>query len=153
MANGIKKGQQYVSKNCKHLRFERIYASRSVVTVAQQLSVVKGEHGRKHQQMAAIVHLLQEGRPMMEYVALRPLFSFLGVPKMPKKQWSDGVGWELADCFYHQIPFKFLYCSNNFVLLVIFISFTFCYILLDHLFRAIIYNCWHVLGPSNQPCR
>jgi hypothetical protein len=60
MANGIKKGQRYVSKNYKYLHFECIYASRSVVIVVQQLSVVKGECGRKRQQMAAIVHLLQE---------------------------------------------------------------------------------------------
>jgi hypothetical protein len=43
---------------------------------------------------------------MMEYAALHPLFSFLGVPKMPKKHWSDGAGWELADCLYYQIQAK-----------------------------------------------
>jgi hypothetical protein len=43
---------------------------------------------------------------MMEYAALRPQFSFLGVPKMPKNHWSDGAGWKLANCFYHQIQAK-----------------------------------------------
>ena len=67
MPNGIKKGQWYIANNCKHLRYERIYAGRNHVTVAQQLVVVKGERARKRIQFATILHLLQEGCPMLEY--------------------------------------------------------------------------------------
>ena len=44
MPNGVKKGQWFIANNCKHLRYERIYAGRNHATIAQQLSVVKGEN-------------------------------------------------------------------------------------------------------------
>ena len=106
MALGIKKGQWYVAKNCKHLRNERLYAARNSVTVAQQLAVVKGERARKRLQFATILHLLQNGRPMLEYAALQPLFTFLDVPKLPKRHWSDSAGWSLAECLHHQVQLK-----------------------------------------------
>ena len=106
MANGIKKGQHYIAKNCKHLRYERLYAARDTVTVAQQLAVVKGERARKRLQFATILHLLQEGRPMLEYAAIQPLLEFLDVPKLPRRHWSDSAGWELAECLFHQVQCK-----------------------------------------------
>ena len=68
--------------------------------------MLKGERARKQIQFATILHLLYKGRPMLEYTTLHPLFSFLGVPKLPKKHWSDGVGWELAECLYKQVQAK-----------------------------------------------
>ena len=41
IANGIKKGQWYVAKNCKHFQNKRIFASRNHMTVAQQVAIVK----------------------------------------------------------------------------------------------------------------
>ena len=84
LGNGVKKWQWYIAKNCKHLHFERIFATRSTVTMAQLLAVVKGERARKRQQLATVLHLLQEGRPMLEYPALKPLFTFLGVPTITR---------------------------------------------------------------------
>ena len=106
LPEGIKKGQWYIAKNCKHLRFERIYAARNTVTVAQQLAVVKGERARKRIQFATILHLLQEGRPMLEYTALQPLLTFMEVPKLPRRHSSDNLGWELADCLFQQAQLK-----------------------------------------------
>lgn len=106
MAPDIKKGQWYMAKNCKHLRYERLFAARNTITVAQQLAVVKGERARKRLQFATILHLLQEGRPMLEYAALLPLFTFLNVPKLPKRHWSDSAGWDLAECLHHQVKLK-----------------------------------------------
>ena len=34
LGNGVKKGQWYIAKNCKHLRFERIFAAQSIVNEA-----------------------------------------------------------------------------------------------------------------------
>ena len=34
LGNGVKKGQWYIATNCKHLRFERIFAAQSTVTMA-----------------------------------------------------------------------------------------------------------------------
>ena len=106
MANGIKKGQHNIAKNCKHLRYERLYAAKDTMTVAQQLAKVKGERVRKRMQFATIFHLLLEGRPMLEYTAIEPLLNFLDVPKLPKQHWSDTAGWELADCLFHQVQRK-----------------------------------------------
>jgi hypothetical protein len=48
------------------------------------LAVVKGERVCKRQQFATVLHLLQEGRLMLEYLALKPLFTFLGVPTIAR---------------------------------------------------------------------
>ena len=71
------------------------------MTVAQQLAVVKGERARKRIQFATILHLLQEGHPMLEYAALQPLLKFLEVPKLPRRHWFNNAGWELAECLHH----------------------------------------------------
>jgi hypothetical protein len=79
---GIWKGQWYTTHNCKHLINERRMASRVVnkpVTVL--LQEVKGERARKQKQMAIIFHLLQRGRPMLEYETMRQLLQFLECPK------------------------------------------------------------------------
>ena len=81
-------------------------AARSQTIVLEQVTVLKGERARKQIQFATILHLLHEGRPMLEYTALHPLFNFLGVPKLLKKHWSDGEGWELAECLYKQVQAK-----------------------------------------------
>jgi hypothetical protein len=44
---------------------------------------LKGETGRKRQQFATIMHLLQQGRPMLEFEVLKPLFSYFNVPMLP----------------------------------------------------------------------
>lgn len=106
MTNGTKKGRWYQDLNCKYVKNERIYATRSRRTVLEQVTAMKGERGRKQIQFATILHLLHEGRPMLEYTALQPLFTFLGVPKLPKKHWSDGAGWELAECLFAQVQLK-----------------------------------------------
>ena len=106
LPSGIKKGQWYIAKNYKHLRYERIYAAKVTVSVAQQLVVLKGEHARKRLQFATILHLLQEGRSMLAYAALQPLLVFLDVPKLSKRHWSDSAGWELAECLYRQVQRK-----------------------------------------------
>jgi hypothetical protein len=46
---------------------------------------VVGENARKVVQFANVLHLLQQGRPLLEYEALKPLFKFLQVPKINKK--------------------------------------------------------------------
>ena len=74
--------------------------------VAQQLAVVKGERARNRIQFATILHLLQEGRSMLEYAALQLLLTFLEVPKLPRRHWSDNAGWKLTECLHHQVQRK-----------------------------------------------
>ncbi len=40
---------------------------------------------------------------MLEYEALKSLFQFLDLLKMVHKQWSDIIGWTIADCLHKQI--------------------------------------------------
>ena len=106
MPNGPKKDKWYQDKNCRHVKNECIFAARSCITVLDQVTEVKGERGRKQIQFAIILHLLHEGCPMLEYTALQPLLCFLGVPKLPKKHWSNSAGWELATCLFTQVQLK-----------------------------------------------
>jgi hypothetical protein len=40
---------------------------------------------RRKVQFATILHLLQQGNPMQEYEAIKPLYEFLAMPKNSKK--------------------------------------------------------------------
>ncbi len=46
-------------------------------------------------------HFLEQGKPMLEYEAIQPIFTFLGVPKIRKKHCKDTSGWTIAE-FLHQ---------------------------------------------------
>ncbi|KAG0572981.1 hypothetical protein KC19_VG138700 [Ceratodon purpureus] len=103
---GVKEGQWFMDKNCKHARNERIWASRRSSTVIEQVCAVKGERARKRQQFATLLHLLHEGRLMAEYAALESLLTFLEVPKLPKKHWNATAGWQLVECMFTQVQCK-----------------------------------------------
>ncbi len=47
-------------------------------------------------QFATIFHLLEQGCPMLEYEAIKPLYEFLVVPTTNKKHWSDNSRWTIA---------------------------------------------------------
>ena len=76
LSSGVKKDEWYVDKNCRHFRNERSFASRQRTTMAEQVCAVQDEHARKRIQFATILHLLHEGRPMVEYSELESLFTF-----------------------------------------------------------------------------
>jgi hypothetical protein len=47
--------------------------------------------------------LLQQAWPMLDFKAMKPLFSFLHVPTNPKNHWSDFVGWTMVECLHKQV--------------------------------------------------
>ena len=97
-SKGIQKGQWYMTHNCKYLINERRMASRIAnkhVTIL--LQEVKEERARKQKQMAIIFHLLQRGRPMLEYETMRQLLQFLECPKLSLRHWFDNSGWTMTD--------------------------------------------------------
>jgi hypothetical protein len=49
MPGGIKKGQKYVATNCRHLKNERLVASRGVRPIDEAMQEVAGERTRKRQ--------------------------------------------------------------------------------------------------------
>ena len=108
MPGGIKKGQKYVATSCRHLKNERLVASRGVRPIDEAMQEVAGERARKRQQMGIIFHLLATGRPLVDYTALWPVLQFLHVPKLAKRHWSDSAGWMLVECMYRQVEVKAL---------------------------------------------
>jgi hypothetical protein len=99
MPRGIKKNQYYVEKNCRHLKAERVLAACIAKPINVQVTIVKRERAQKRQQMETIFHLLQRGRPMIEYEALQSLFTFLKVPTLPNTSRNE----QLNDCVYEWI--------------------------------------------------
>jgi hypothetical protein len=47
--------------------------------------------------------MLQHGRLMLEFEALKSLFSFLNVLMNPKNHSSDSIGWVMAKCLHKQM--------------------------------------------------
>ncbi len=64
---------------------------------------LKGERRRKRQQFATILHMLKHGRLMLEFEAMKSLFSFLNVLMNPENHWSDSIGWVMAKCLHKQM--------------------------------------------------
>jgi hypothetical protein len=63
--------------------------------------------------MGIIFHLFTTGQPMVDFTALRPVLQFLSVPKLAKRDWSDSVGWMLAECMFRQVEAKVLDTVNS----------------------------------------
>ncbi len=94
----MKKDDWFVNKRCQHFKNATIYMSRSHYTIIEQVQVgLKAERGRKQQQFATIFHLFQQGRPLLEYEALKPFFCFLGILLLAKKHWLDTINWVVVD--------------------------------------------------------
>jgi hypothetical protein len=108
LSGGIRKGQHYhyVARDCRHLKNERLLATRGTRPILEAIQDVTGERGRKRQQMGTILHLLQQRRPMIDYTNSPKLYQFLSVPKLPQRHWSDGTGWILAECLHRQVELK-----------------------------------------------
>ncbi len=53
--------------------------------VVTQLANGMAEENQRKVQFVTILHLLQQGSPMQEYEAIKPLYEFLAIPKNNKK--------------------------------------------------------------------
>jgi hypothetical protein len=113
MPGGIKKGKKYVATNCRHLKNERLVASRGLRPIDEAMQEVARERARKRQQIGIIFHLLTIGRSMVDFTALRPVLQFLSTPKLAKQHWSDSAGWMLAECMFRQVEAKALDIVNS----------------------------------------
>ncbi len=74
----VKKGDWYYFKVCRHVENQKLFASRGCeFTTIQVAHGVVGENARKVVQFTIVLHLLQQGHPMLEYETLKLLFKFL----------------------------------------------------------------------------
>ncbi len=54
-------------------------------------------------QYALIFQLFNHNHPKMEYTTMETLFVQLNFPNDPIKHWSNGYGWETANCMFEQV--------------------------------------------------
>jgi hypothetical protein len=74
----VKKGDWYYFKVCRHAKNQKLFAFCGYESIVTQVAHgVVGENARKVVQFATMLHLLQQGRPMLKYEALKPLLKVL----------------------------------------------------------------------------
>ena len=66
----------------------------------------KGDRARKINQFTIVFHLLQNGRPMLEYKSLKQLFTFLKMPNLNKKHQDDNSSWLIVEYLHKQVMVK-----------------------------------------------
>ncbi len=93
----MKKGQEYIAKDCRHLKNLRLYAHRGSKSILVQINRLVGEGNWKIVQMKSIFHVLFHGRSMLEYESLYDLFKSLNVPNNSSIYWSNNGGWTLLN--------------------------------------------------------
>ncbi len=68
--------------------------------------MVNGRKAKKKKQIGqfvAIFHLLKHGEPMTDFEHIKYLFDFLKIHHMPKKQWTNSIGWGMATAMHNVI--------------------------------------------------
>jgi hypothetical protein len=102
----VKKGQCYWDKSCKHLKNQKLFVDRKTNIVLQMVqNTIVGKGRQKFVQLAMLFHVFSRGRPMTEYEVLRGLLKCLKTKHLPKKHWSDNLGWELVE-HMHLVVFE-----------------------------------------------
>ena len=69
MPDGIKKSDKYVAANCHYLKNKHTVASRGIRPIDKAIQDMVGKKARKKQQMGVIFHLLNTGRPVVDFAA------------------------------------------------------------------------------------
>jgi hypothetical protein len=103
----VKRGEYYYLGSNQHVKNERVYYSKGGDTIVQKLGAgVVIERRKKLVQMKLLLHLLMQGHPMTDYVSAEQLFQDLNVPHHPRKHWSEGSGWEIAEAMAKVISYR-----------------------------------------------
>jgi hypothetical protein len=104
IGTNVKKRDWYHFKDCKHAKNHKLFASCNQGNVVAQLANgMAGENLRKVVQFTTFLHLLQQGCPMQEYEAIRPLDELLAMPKNSKKHWIDSSSWTMIEFMHHEV--------------------------------------------------
>jgi hypothetical protein len=80
---GVKKGGEYIAKDCAHLKNMKLYVQRGLHSIFTRITTPISEESRKNVQMKTLLHVLSNGRPMLKYETMHDLFVTLGVPNTP----------------------------------------------------------------------
>jgi len=85
IGTNVKKGDWYHFKENMHAKNYKLLGFHSHGNVATQLANGMARENQRKVQFATILHLLQQGSPMQEYEAIKPLYEFLAIPKNSEK--------------------------------------------------------------------
>jgi len=87
----VKKGDWHYIKFYRHAKNQELFASHGHESLATQIAHgVARENAKKVVNFVIMLHLLQQGCPMLEYGTLKHLFKFLHVLKNNKKHYLSG---------------------------------------------------------------
>ncbi len=64
---GVKKGGEYIAKNCAHMKNMILYVQKGSKFVLAQINRLAGEGNKKVVQVKCIFHVLFHGPPMLEF--------------------------------------------------------------------------------------
>jgi hypothetical protein len=78
---GVKKGGEFIAKDCAHLKNMKLYAKRGSKSILVQVNRPIEEGNRKVIQMKCIFHVLFHGCPMLKFESFYELFRSLNIPK------------------------------------------------------------------------
>lgn len=80
---GVQKGEEYIAKDCAHLKNMKLYAQWGSKLVLAQVNNFVDKGNQKMVQMKTFFHILVHGHPMFVYESLYELFASLGVLNNP----------------------------------------------------------------------
>jgi len=97
----VKKGEHYISNQCKHRKNMRLYATKEPSSTLDQVNhCTTVESHRKRVQFATLFQVLQSGRPMLEFKGCQSLYSLLIVLDLLSAHWCDNSAWGMASFMY-----------------------------------------------------
>jgi hypothetical protein len=104
VAKGLKKGEVYVLKSCRHQQNLAICVARKPTSVLRHVNIFGSlERKKKKVQFASLFHILSQGRPLVHYESLLQLYQYIDVPNLPRMHWSDSSGWQMAEFLYAEV--------------------------------------------------
>ncbi len=71
------------------------------------------EKKQKLLQFVTIFHLLQQGRPTLDYERMRQLFIFVKMPNNPQHHWNHSSVWTMAKCMHNIVFINTKGCSKS----------------------------------------
>ena len=88
-------------QSSRHKHNLATFATKRPTSVLQQMAgCTTLEAKRKRVQLATLLQILSDGRPMLEFESRSELYHFLQVPHCPHAHWSYTSGWMLSEHMY-----------------------------------------------------
>jgi hypothetical protein len=100
---GMKKGGEYIAKDCAQLKNMKLYAQRGSKSILAKMNNLMGEGNQIIVPMKTLFHVFAHGCPMFNYESLYELFASLGVPNNPNMHRSNFASWVFVEFMHTQV--------------------------------------------------